>query len=464
MKKIVLAISILATTLAFAQKKEISSAFKAIESGDVATANSQIAAAESAFGNKTYLLEPSVLEQYYYTKGLSLIKSNKTAEGATYLAKIVDLGKSKIYAGKDASKNKVYYVGKAAADASGVQGLKEETYTTTTTQKLAEAVNPIIQSSSKAAIDAYNTKNYAVAAPKFEEVYGLMKAAGQDSDRYLYYAALNYALADKKDDAITAYKQLLANGYTGAEESFVAKNKKTGEITNLDKSSWDLNKKLGEASEFTDFKTEKSKSIEPELYETISALYIETEKYNDALASIDQGLKKFPDNAKLSELQGTAYHRSGKTDEFVTNLKAQLAKNPNDKTNWYNLGVLQSKDPAQKEEALASYKKAIELDPKFTMAYQNITFLLMGDDKKSIDDYNNLRKAGKMDEANKVLEDRRNRFSQALPYAEKWYAADPNNIDSVSLLKGLYQSTKNEAKAAEFKAKEAALAAGTSKK
>ena len=172
---------------------------------------------------------------------------------------------------------------------------------------------------------------------------------------------------------------------------------------------------------------------------------------------IEKGLKKFPTNAKLAELQGTAYYKAGKTNEFVSNLKAQLAKNPNDANNWYNLGVLQSKDPATVAEALASYKKALEIKPDLVQAHQNLTYLTMGDDAKAIDDYEAARKAGKTDLANKIIEARRARLAATLPYAEKWYQYDSNNVDAVSLLKGLYLSTKNEAKYKEFKDKEAAM-------
>lgn len=130
----------LTIAFAFGQKKEIAAAVKAIDAGDVATTNSQIAQAESTMGDKTYLLEPAVLEQYYYAKGLSLLKAGKTAEGASYLSKINDLAKNKIYVGKDSSKNKVYYVGKEAADQSGIQGLKEESYTPTLTSKFSTSL------------------------------------------------------------------------------------------------------------------------------------------------------------------------------------------------------------------------------------------------------------------------------------------------------------------------------------
>ena len=83
----------------------------------------------------------------------------------------------------------------------------------------------------------------------------------------------------------------------------------------------------------------------------------------------------------------------------------------------------------------------------------------MGDDAKAIDDYNAARKAGKTAEANKIIEARRARLAAALPYAEKWYQADPESIDAVRLLKGLYLSNKNQAKHEEFEAKEKAMKA-----
>jgi len=457
MKKTILTAAMLIAVFSFAQKKEISAAYKAIGSNDIAGANAQISAAEAEMQDKTYLLEPAVLEQYYYTKGLIAIKNGKISEGAPYLAKIADLGKTNIYTGKDASKNKVYYVGKAAADASGISGLKAEKYTPSTTNKLAEELNPLIQKSNKEAVDLYNAKNYAAAAPKFEEVYNLLKAAGQNNQQYLYYAGINYALANKKDQAAAIYTDLINSGYTGVETIYSAKNEKTGKQENMDKSQWEIMKKAGSGSGFSDFKSEVSPSVESELYETAAALLIDNNKFDEALNIIDKGLKKFPNNAKLSELQGITYHKSGKTDEFVKSLKAQLAKNPNDKINWFNLGVLLGKDDATKTEALAAYDKVIQLDPAYTNAYINAAYLLMGDDSKTIDSFNALKKAGKMDDANKVLEERRGRFAKAIPYAEKWHALQPDEIGAVSLLKDLYLVTKNETKAAEYKAKETAM-------
>lgn len=447
--------AVLSVTFAFAQKKEVAAAYKAAKSGDVATANSQIAAAEGIMGGKTELLEPASLEQYYYAKGMALMKSGKTLEGAQYLGKISDLGKAKIYSGKD-GKSKVYYVGKAAADKSGIAGLKEEVYQPTLVGELATALDPQIQANNKAAMEAYEAKNYAVAAPKFREVYNLLKAAGNDNQQYLYYSGITYALAKDNKNAISVYDELINSGYTGVSTNYTAKNAK-GEVEQLNQQQWELMKKSSNSG-YTDFKTETSKSVEEELYETSTGLLLEDERYDDAIAMADKGMAKFKNNSKLSEMKGVAYFKSGKTDQFFATLKDNVAKNPRDKDSWYNMGILASKDPARLSEAEGYFLKALEVDPNNVQALQAIFYnVYMGDDGAVIAKAEEARKAKKMDEFNKIMNDRRARLAKGLPYVERWYALDQNNIEVVSLLKGLYQSTHNEAKRLEFKAKEEAL-------
>lgn len=317
-------------------------------------------------------------------------------------------------------------------------------------------VNAQLQATNKAAMDAYNAKNYAAAAPKFIEIYDLLKANGQDNKMYMYYAGLSHALANNNDAAIKIYTDLINSGYTGVETTYTAKEKKSGQVVNLDKATWDLMKKN---ADYSDFKTEQTPSVEPDLYETLTTLLINAKKGNEALVIIEKGLAKFPNNTKLKEAQTNAYLQSGNMDKFVTGLKEQLAKNPNDATNWYNLGVMQAKTPATVEEAIASFKKAIELKPDFANAYQNIVYTTIGDDPKVVAEINATRK-DKPDAASKLIDARRERFAKALPYAESWYKVDPKNIDAVTTLKEIYVVTKNIDKVKEMKAKEAELSAG----
>lgn len=322
-------------------------------------------------------------------------------------------------------------------------------------------INAQLQASNKAAMDAYQAKNYAVAAPKFLEVYSLMKTSGQEDKVYMYYAGLSYALANNVDEAIKIYTDLVNSGYTGVQTQYTAKEVKTGEVTSLNKGIWEGLKKAG-SKDYTDFKVEQTKSVEPDLYETLSTLLLNAKKNDEALALIEKGLAKYPNNAKLKEYQGSALYATGNTDKFLTNLKEQLAKNPNDATNWYNLGVLQSKTPAGEADAVVSFQKAIQLavnNPTLTNnAYQNLVYTSLGDDAKAVENINALRKSNP-DEATKLIEARKERFNKALPYAEKWYQASPENLDAVTTLREIYGITKNQAKANEMKAKQAELEA-----
>ncbi|WP_185288655.1 hypothetical protein [Chryseobacterium lactis] len=326
-------------------------------------------------------------------------------------------------------------------------------------KKDANALNAQLQEANKTAMDAYNSKNYAAAAPKFIEVYDLLKSSGQDNKIYMYYAGLSHALANNSDASIKIYTDLINSGFTGVETTYTAKEKKSGQVINLDKATWDLMKKN---PDYTDFKTDQTKSVEPELYETLSSLLLNAKKSNEALAIIEKGLAKYPNNAKLKEAQTTAYLQSGNTDKFVSGLKEQLAKNPNDATNWYNLGVMQAKTPATVNDALESFKKAIELKPDFADAHQNLVYTTIGDDATVVGQINALRK-DKPDEASKLIDARRERFAKALPYAEGWYKAAPKSLDAVTALKEIYVVTKNMDKVKEMKAKEAELTAAGAK-
>ncbi|MEG1592438.1 tetratricopeptide repeat protein [Chryseobacterium sp.] len=321
-------------------------------------------------------------------------------------------------------------------------------------------INAQVQATNKVAMDAYNAKNYTVAGPKFIELYDLLKANGQDDKTYKYYAGLSYALANNLEESIKIYTDLINSGYTGVQTTYTAKENKTGQVSAYDKATWDLIKKT--SKDYSDFKTEQSKSVEPDLYETLSTLLLNAKKNDEALAIIEKGLAKFPNNAKLKEYHGSALYATGKTDQFMTNLKDQLAKNPNDATNWYNLGVLQSKNPATEADAITSFNKAIELAANDTKlkdnAYQNLVYTSIGDDDKAVKEINAIRKSDP-DKATTLIEARKERFAKALPYAEKWYQVSPNNIDAVVILKDIYGMLKNQAKVTEMKAKEAELQA-----
>ncbi|SDE09722.1 tetratricopeptide repeat protein [Riemerella columbipharyngis] len=458
MKKVILSVAVFSMVMGYAQKREIHRAFDAAQSGNIADVNTELAKADSEINNDLSLLEPSLLEEYYFAKGTALLKSNKTLEGADMLSKIIDLGKEKIYKGKNANRDRVYFVGKEAAGKSGLSGLSEDTYSPKTLDKVNALINPLLKATGDAAFTAYKNKDYAKAADKYLEVYNLLKATGNVDKVYKYYSALNYALANDKENAIKMYTDLINSGYTGVTTQYKAKDK-DGQIVNLDKKSYDMLSKLGTSSGYSDFKTETTPSVEKELYETTTRLLVDAEKYDDALTIINKGLQKFPQNSILLDLQGTAYFKAGKTEQFLQSLQQKVAQDPSDKVSWYNLGVLYSKDDSKFGDAENAFKKALEVDPNYIPALQGIFYnvYMQGDDSKAINQAEAARKSKNMDLFNKILKERRERFAKGLPYLEKWYSLEPKNKEIVSLLKGVYLSLHKEDKFKEMKKVEESL-------
>ncbi|PQA94847.1 Tetratricopeptide repeat-containing protein [Chryseobacterium piscicola] len=319
--------------------------------------------------------------------------------------------------------------------------------------------NAKFELANKAALDAYNTKNYAVAAPKFLEAYEILKANGATDETFKYNAALSYALNNNIPDATKIFEELISSGYTGVQTSYTATDKQ-GKVESFDKKMWETLK--GKSKDFTNFKEEKTPSLEQELYETLATLYLNSKQNDKAIELIEKGLAKFPNNEKLKDFQGTAYYASGNNDKFANVIKEQLAKDPNNAENWYNLGVLQSKNTANAAEAEASFKKAIELKPGFSNAHMNLVYAVIGDEDAAVKKINETNRTNKT-EGMKLIEQRRARFAKALPYAENWYKLQPENIDAVSTLKDIYTVTKNTEKAAALKTKLAELEAKQTK-
>jgi tetratricopeptide (TPR) repeat protein len=100
---------------------------------------------------------------------------------------------------------------------------------------------------------------------------------------------------------------------------------------------------------------------------------LDDNKNAEAVALIEKGLAKFPNNAKMNDLKLSAYSRTGDSSKLEQTIKEAVAK-IQDKLNWSNLGVIQSNNPATVADAEASFKKALEIDPNYVPALQGLVF------------------------------------------------------------------------------------------
>jgi len=151
------------------------------------------------------------------------------------------------------------------------------------------------------------------------------------------------------------------------------------------------------------------------------------ENFNKAISILEEGKKKYPNDAKLLGTLSSAYVGANKLSVALDAFKSLAETNPK-KENYYNYGVvLMGADKF--EESVVQFKKALDLDPNYQNAIYNVAvaFVKWGTDinKKAED-------KGEKDESYKE------KYRQAIPYLEKFTSIDSNDIKIWDLLGKVY--------------------------
>ena len=147
-----------------------------------------------------------------------------------------------------------------------------------------------------------------------------------------------------------------------------------------------------------------------------------------------EGAKLNPEDLNLLLTEADFYIKLNKMDEFGKLMKEAVVKDPNNPTLFFNLGVV-TFGQGQVEEAKGYYKKAIELDPKYSDAYLNLAIAILSKEKAIVEEMNNsLSNLKKYDALEKKQKDL---YREALPYLEKGDAIK-RDIESVKALLNIY--------------------------
>ena len=145
-----------------------------------------------------------------------------------------------------------------------------------------------------------------------------------------------------------------------------------------------------------------------------------------------------------------------KRDEFKRLMEEATLKDPNNAELQYNLGVITA-EGGDNEHAIIYYKKAIELNPEYADAYNNMAVLILDKDQKIIEKMNAL---GTSAADNKKYDEyklqRLDVYKEAIPYLEKANELKPN-IYSARTLMNIYSAINDMPKFKEMKAKVEAL-------
>ncbi|MDI6765266.1 MAG: tetratricopeptide repeat protein [Bacteroidota bacterium] len=107
------------------------------------------------------------------------------------------------------------------------------------------------------------------------------------------------------------------------------------------------------------------------------------ENYTNAISAILDARKLEPDNAELLATMIDIHVRLGKANEAKPYIREAVAKDPSNKLYQYNLGVLLMQTDSL-EEAITHFDAAIQQDPMYDVALQNIgvAYLRLGDKMK----------------------------------------------------------------------------------
>lgn len=411
-KQIVVALALLVGTLSFAQKDEIKAAEKAIKNGNYADAKVAINAAEG-------LINPSddkTKAKFYFLKGQAFYANGTSSNDDIDIAiKSLNMVESVDGAG-----------GKYSGDVA----------------ELKQAMLSNFLTRGQAALE---TKEYLKSSDNFERAYMM----SPKDTLFLYYAASTAVSAQDYDKALKYYNELRDLKFNGNEILYTAVNKETNEVESFDnKSLRDISVKAGTHIKPDD---ERGESKASEIVKNIALIYIAKGENEMAAKAMKDARAQNPDDLNLLISEANIMLKLNKRDEFKRLMEEATVKDPNNAELQYNLGVITA-EGGDNENAIKYYERAIELDPEYADAYNNMSVLILEKDQEIIEKMNAL---GTSAADNKKYDEyklqRLDVYKEAIPYLEKAYKLKPN-IHSAKTLMNIYSAIDDMPKFKEMKA------------
>ncbi len=186
----------------------------------------------------------------------------------------------------------------------------------------------------------------------------------------------------------------------------------------------------------------------------VSRLYLMQGDTTNAIKYAEIGTQKYPEDSELATQHIELNLMAGNDDQTIKAINDQVAKNPENKNLHYYLGIAYS-ETGDIENAEASYRKALDIDPNYLDANINLGGLILN---KGIDHFNktnnaNLQQAEYDTEIKKAYDI----FDTALPYLEKAVEIDGKSQVALTNLKRYYEIKEDQAKIDELQARLDAL-------
>ncbi|WP_310991954.1 tetratricopeptide repeat protein [Aequorivita marina] len=398
------------SAISFGQKREIRKAEKALKSNDYNEALDYLNEAETMIGS----VDNDMKAQFYAARGKALLGS----------------------AGNDFAKLK----GAASAFAEAK----------TLDPKVEEQLAPQIQNLRAALINSavadQKAQRYEMATQK---LYTSYLASNDLSD--LYFAAANSVNSQDYDTATKYYNMLIDAGYTGETEEFVATNKETGEVEAFE--SENVRNMAVKSGQFIKPETQVTESKKGEILRNLTLIYIEQGDNEKAVQLMKEARAENPNDIYLIRADADMSYKMGDIERYNELMNEIVASDPDNPEIYFNLGV-GSAEIGNKEKAIEYYKQALELKPDYQGALINLAVLKLSGENELVKEMNSLgNSAADNKKYDALKQERKDLYTETLPYLEKALQLDPNNREVVRTLMNMYGQIGDEAMFKQMKAK-----------
>lgn len=237
-------------------------------------------------------------------------------------------------------------------------------------------------------IGAFNEKNYSAATEYFEKVVSLSALKGSVDKEAIQNAAVSSMNGGNYDKAIEYYSKMLPEDSTGI------------------------------------------------LYGQLYKAYLAKADTATGIAKLEEGRKKFPRNQALLTENLNHLFRQKKNAEAEELLKLAIQNDPTNHTLYLAAGSTYE-NLKRMDDAIAAYKKAIEIKPDAWQAYYNLGAYYNNEGKRLQDAANNEKDTKKYEAGLKAADDQ---LKLAMEYLEKAKELTPvGSSDRMDIMKALKQ-------------------------
>ena len=404
MKKIILSLIIFGLfQLSYSQKKELKTIDKQIKAGEYENAINTINSIKTLID----AADDKNKAKYYYLKGMARYQN-----------------------GNGSFDNKILSI-KDFNEAKNIELSVTKIYTSKIDNIFTDLFNSFINDSRT----ALEIKNYKNSYMNLEAAYNV---SNKDT-LYLYNAALVATEGKDYSIALGFYEKLIDLGYSGVSMNYYAVEKESGkEQVFQDEKSRNFSVDVIGTHESP--RDEMAESVEIDILRSVAAIYKTQENFLKSIEYLEKAKLINENDINLILLESNIRWDMGEVDTYQRLISKALEIEPNNVDLIFNLGVVNA-DKGNFDDAISYYDKAIEIDPNYTKAYLNAAALILEKEGPMIEEMNSLgMSTADYNRYDELKIERENLYKNAIPYLEKVYNLENDNLSAARTLKNIYSA------------------------